>query len=84
MVISMGKKLSFEYVEQYCQLHHNQSIHIFGDKHGYRYNVNHPLIRELYEKYKNKKEIPLWCPLSDRQRQEFEILVDCWFEKNKG
>jgi len=56
MVISMGKKLSFEYVEQHCRLNHNQSMYIFGDKHGYRYNVNHPLIREMYEKYKNKKE----------------------------
>lgn len=43
--------------------------------YGYRVNINHPLIRPLYERYKKWKKIPHGAALSDEERFEFEKYI---------
>lgn len=43
--------------------------------YGYRLDLNAPVIKELYYRYRRKKGIPVWCPLSDEERHEFELAV---------
>lgn len=56
---------------------------IYNDNnpYGYRYNLNHPQIRELYERYKAWKDIKT-IP-SDEERREFEAYVDKLIDKQK-
>jgi hypothetical protein len=50
-----------------------KTIRMPPNKYGNRININHPLIRPLYDQYKkDKKEIIL----SDAQRLEFENQID--------
>lgn len=42
---------------------------------GYRVNINCPAVRPLFERYLRWRKIPLWCPLSDDERREFENYV---------
>lgn len=49
----------------------------------YRYNVNHPLIRPLYIRFKMKVGVPEYFPLSDRQREEFEGHMDKLYGRGK-
>ena len=37
--------------------------------------LNEPEINELFQRYKKWKGIPVWCPLSDGERHEFEFMV---------
>lgn len=43
--------------------------------YGYIVNIRHKAIHALYERYRDKNEIPPWCPLSDKQRYDFENMV---------
>ena len=54
----------------------NKSIYNDGNPYGYRYNVNHPKINELYRRYKKWKGIPSNFPMSNEQRLEFECYID--------
>ncbi len=40
--------------------------------YNYRLNINHPAVYPLYMRYKRWKGIPVWCPMSDEERMEFE------------
>lgn len=40
--------------------------------YGYTLNINHPVVYPLYMRYKRWKGIPVWCPMSDGERIEFE------------
>lgn len=40
--------------------------------YGYTLNINHPAVYPLYMRYKRWKGIPVWCPMSDEERMEFE------------
>ncbi len=51
----------------------NDSIYAKPNPYGYRFNVNHPRILPLYEKYKDKAGERI---LSDKQRLHFESLVE--------
>ena len=51
------------------------SLYIQDNIYGYRMNIAHPMIQELYRRYKRWKKIPVWCPLSDEERREFENYV---------
>lgn len=42
---------------------------------GYKLNVNHPTINELYRRYKVWKGYAPNFPLSDKQRIEFENYI---------
>ena len=52
-----------------------------NNPYGYKLNLNHPKIRELYYRYKEWKNISTNCPLSDAERFEFERYVIENFEK---
>lgn len=43
--------------------------------YGYRVDISKTKYRELYDRYKQWKGIPKWCPLSDYERLEFEEFV---------
>lgn len=49
---------------------------------GYKYNVNHPLINDLYRRYKKWKGISQTSPMSSAQRKEFENYLDKYFAEN--
>jgi len=70
----MGNKYPID--RQFKELSKSGSIYSKGNLSGYRYNINHPEIRKLYEHYKGRKGIPTRVPLSDRERLEFEYYVD--------
>lgn len=77
----MGKKLSWEDAEKLGSLKKkDDSIILPPNKYGYRVNINHPKIRPLYERFKNKK-----CEiiLSDKQRFEFEMIIMNLIERRK-
>ncbi len=48
---------------------------------GYKVNINHPQIRPIFERYLRWHGIPLWCPLSDAERREFEAAFMAGAEK---
>lgn len=43
---------------------------------GYRYNINHPVISKLYTVYRKKHGIPEHFAPSDKQRLEFEGILN--------
>lgn len=43
--------------------------------YGYKVDISDPKILLLYERFKKWKRIPLWCPLSDAERFEFEGYI---------
>ena len=71
----MGKKISWEDAEklglnQDCQ--DKDSIFAPKNKYGYKIRINHPKIKPLYERYKDKLGERI---LSDKQRFEFELHI---------
>ena len=55
-----------------------------GNPYGYRLNVNHPKVRELYERYKTKVlHEHIAHPVSDAQRVEFENIILRKIEHNR-
>lgn len=61
------------------------SIYTQGTKlsFGYKYNVNHPLINELYKRYKEQNGLAQNFPLSNAQRKEFENYLDIYFAEQE-
>lgn len=55
------------------------SIYTQGDMFGYKYNVNHPFINDLYRRYKKWKGISQSSPMSNEQRKDFETYLDSFF-----
>ena len=45
------------------------------NKYGFRLNINHPRINELYRRFKEWKSLPANLPLDNEQRLEFENYV---------
>ena len=43
---------------------------------GYRYRVFHPSIRPLWDRYCERQKIPKNYPASDKQRADFEKIID--------
>ena len=43
--------------------------------YGYRADIFAPELAELFKRYKKWKNIPDWCPLSDKERFEFESYI---------
>lgn len=73
----MGKKLTKETVEKYARLETNSDIYNHNNPYGYKLNVNHPLIRPMYERYKEKLGERI---LSDAQRLTFEVELIAWID----
>lgn len=78
----MGKSKPWEAYQ--AQDYGNSSIYIFPpNKYGYQININHPQINDLYRRYLKWKGIPQWCPLSDKERFEFEAYIFDLIKKGK-
>ena len=58
----------------------NDSIFAAPNKYGYKININHPIIRPLYEKCKSKLNIMI---MSDQQRHDFEKIILKKIEKGE-
>lgn len=68
----MGKKIPYDEALRIGKTEPNNSIYAKTNPYGYRLNVNHPAIRKLYEKYKEKTGESI---LSDMQRFKFEQYI---------
>ena len=64
--------MSFETAEKLAKRSNNISVFAPQNKYGYKINVNHPIIRPLYEKCKSKLNIMI---MSDQQRHDFETII---------
>ena len=53
------------------------------NKYGYQLDLKDPLVKKLYGRYKDKRHIPHWCPLSDAERLDFEAQVIEWWERRQ-
>lgn len=71
--MKIGKKIQYDQALKMAQTVKNDSIYAKPNPYGYRFNVNHPRILPLYEKYKGKAGERI---LSDKQRMHFESLVE--------
>ena len=77
----MGRKLSWEDAKKLGSLDEkNDSIFAKQNKYGYKININHPLIRPHYERYKRKLGERI---LSDAQRFTFETIIFQQIERKK-
>ena len=56
-----------------------ESVYAVANPYGYRYNINHPRINQLYRRYKMWKG--LCRPLTDAERHDFERYLDGLFFK---
>lgn len=56
------------------------SIYCNTNPWGYRYNVNHPKINELYHRYLKWKNI-IGRPMTDKERFDFESYIDGLIQK---
>lgn len=60
----------------------NETVFANRNVYGYRYNINHPKVRELYQRYCNWKRINR--PMTDEERFDFEAYIfDLIEKKNK-
>ncbi len=60
------------------------SIYTENNQYGYKYNINHPKVNELYRRYKVWKGLAVQFPLTDAQRKDFESYLDGLMKKNGG
>lgn len=51
------------------------SIYCKENPYGFRFNINHPKINELYRRYKEWKGYAVQLPLTDAQRRDFESYL---------
>lgn len=67
----MGHKIPFGTAEEIAaaKRERQDSVYAAYNKYGYKVNVNHPYVRPLYERYKEKAGEII---LSDAQRHDFE------------
>ena len=47
-----------------------------GFKSYYTTNINNPRIRRWYDAYRKKPALPIWCPMSDQERWDFDAKVN--------
>ncbi len=50
------------------------------NKYGYRVNINHPLVRPIYEEWKRERHIMI---PSDAERHHFEIYIQLLIDHGK-
>ena len=74
----MGKKIPYDTAQDMAHTEQNDSIYAKPNKYGYEININHPSIRPMYERYKEKLGERI---LSDKQRFEFERMNYLLIEK---
>lgn len=76
----MGKKIPYDQALEAAKAVQNDSIYALSNKYGYRININHPQIKPMYERYKQKIGAII---LSDSERLQFEELIFKLIEKGK-
>lgn len=54
-----------------------------NSKMEYLTDLTDPEIKNLYDRYKRWKGIPVWCPLSDPERHEFDMYALNYLKKKK-
>ena len=74
----MGKKIPYDQALSMAGISPCDTIYAKDKPYGYKINVNHPKIRPLYERYKEKVGESI---LSDQQRRHFEQLIFQLIEK---
>lgn len=86
----MGKKIPYDTARIIGGLKKNESIYNLDkdgypcpNRWGYRYNVNHPDIRPLYEAYHKHIDVPLQIHMTTAQRLKFEAVLDKMVEKKR-
>ena len=47
-----------------------------GFKSYYTTNINDPRIRRWDDAYRKKLGLPIWCPMTDAERREFDAKVN--------
>lgn len=77
----MGKKISWEDAEKLGASEKHDSIYAKPNKYGYKIAINHPKIKPLYERYKDKLGERI---LSDAQRFQFELMIFQAIERKKN
>ena len=79
----MGKKIPFDTAQKLAETSQEQELSIYAEynKYGYKVNINHPDVRPLYERYKEKVGEQI---LSDKQRHDFEQLFFRMLRKRGG
>ena len=77
----MGKKISWEDAEKLGASDKHDSIYAKPNKYGYKIAINHPKIKPLYERYKDKLGERI---LSDAQRFQFELMIFQAIERKKN
>lgn len=58
-----------------------EAVFNLNNPYGYQLNINHPIIKEYYYRYKEYKGIPRSIPLTDSERFEFEEIIIKNFKK---
>ncbi len=76
----MGKKIPYDQALRMAGIAPCDTIYAKNNSYGYKINVNHPKIRPLYERYKEKVGERI---LSDRQRRHFELIIFEMIERRK-
>lgn len=78
----MGRKIPFDLAQELTRTRQDNDASIYAphNKYGYKININHPQIRPLYERYKDKLGENI---LSDKQRFHFEMMIFKLIERNK-
>lgn len=86
----MGKKIPYDTARIIGGLKKNESIYNLDkdgypcpNRWGYRYNINHPDIRPLYEAYHKHIGVPLQIHMTAAQRIKFEAVLDKMVEKKR-
>lgn len=51
----------------------DSGIFIEGGRGIFIININHPIIREEYDKRRRELKIPVYCPFSDLERAVFDL-----------
>lgn len=86
----MGKKIPYDAARVIGGMKKNESIYNLDkdgypcpNRWGYRYNINHPSIRPLYEAYHKHIGVPLTIHMTTAQRMQFEAALDRMIEKKR-
>lgn len=77
----MGKRIPMDQAMKAVKITPNDSIYAKPNNYGYKINVNHPKIRPLYERYKEKLGERI---LSDQQRLTFETIIHQMIERRNS
>ena len=61
----------------------NGSIYTVDNKYNSLFDINHPVIRQLYNRYLEKYNIPKHIGLTDAQRFQFEAAISEMIRRKK-